>query len=135
LDALQEGQASGNIKVEGATIGLKYAYAGHGEMFGEDAIVVLLTNKPIPQDKLAKVFEDSYGMFPDGIDGLEYKINKGFWVRFHPGAFQSSGINTLHDYSVENGVVKGADLDSTSFDGKEYNRSVSFIARVAEKGK
>jgi hypothetical protein len=133
LDTLREGEAGGSIKVEGLTYPVKYAYAGHGEMFGEDAIVLLLTDKPVAPDVLAKSFGDSYGMFPEGTNGLEYKIGKGFWVRFHPGAFQTSGINTLHDYSVENGVVKGSDEDSTSFDKKEYGRSVSFIARVVEK--
>jgi hypothetical protein len=64
---------------------------------------------------------------------LEYKIGKGFWVMYHPGAFQTSGINTLKDYSVENGVVKGRDEDSTNFDGRDYKRSVSFVARVTEK--
>lgn len=39
LGALQEGEASGTIVDEGQTITLKYAYARHGEMFDEDAIV------------------------------------------------------------------------------------------------
>jgi hypothetical protein len=133
VDTLKDGEANGTIKVEGVSYALKYAYAGHGEMFGEDAIVLLLTDKPVAPNVLAKCFSDNYGMFPEGTNGLEYKIGKGFWVRFHPGAFQTSGINTLHDYSVENGVVKGTDNDSTSFDKKEYSRTVSFIAPVAEK--
>jgi hypothetical protein len=133
--ALQEGEASGTIVDEGQTISLKYAYAGHGEMFHEDAVVILLTESPIPAEVLAKAFEESYGIFPEGNRGLEYKVGKGFWVMYHPGAFQTSGINTLKDYSVENGVVKGRDEDSTNFDGKDYKRSVSFVARVLEKKK
>jgi hypothetical protein len=133
--ALQEGEASGTIIDEGQTITLKYAYAGHGEMFHEDAVVILLTETPIPSEVLAKAFEESYGIFPEGNRGLEYKVGKGFWVMYHPGAFQTSGINTLKDYSVENGVVRGRDEDSTNFDGKDYKRSVSFVARLPEKKK
>ena len=54
---------------------------------------------------------------------------------YHPSGFQTSGINTLKDYSLENGVVRGRDEDSDTFDGKEYKRSVSFLARVLEKKK
>ena len=133
--ALQEGEASGTIVDEGQTITLKYAYAGHGEMFHEDAVVILLTEKPVAPEALAKAFEESYGMFPQDNRGLEYKVGKGFWVMYHPGGFQTSGINTLKDYSVENGVVKGRDEDSTNFDSKEYKRSVSFVARLPEKKK
>jgi len=131
--ALQEGEASGTIVDEGQTITLKYAYAGHTEMFHEDAIVILLTETPIAADVLAKAFEDSFGIFPQGNKGLEYKVGKGFWVMYHPSGFQTSGINTLKDYSVENGVVRGRDEDTTNFDGKDYKRSVSFVARVQEK--
>ena len=133
--SLQEGEASGTVVDEGQTITVKYAYAGHTEMFHEDAVVILLTETPIASEALAKALEDSYGIFPEGNRGLEYKVGKGFWVMYHPGAFQTSGINTLKDYSVENGVVRGRDEDSTNFDGKDYKRSVSFVARVLEKKK
>jgi hypothetical protein len=135
LSDVQEGEASGTIVVEGLTIPVKYAYAGHTEMFHEDAIVILVTEMPIPPEDLAKAFEGSSGRFSDVNRGLEYEIGKGFWVRYHPGAFQTSGNNTLKDYSVENGIVRGRDEDSTNFDGKEYKRSVSFIARVQDKQK
>ena len=131
--ALKEGEASGTIVDEGQTINLKYAYAGHGEMFGEDAIVVLVTENPIAPDALAKAFEEKFGIFPRDNKGLEYKVGKGFWVMYHPSGFQTSGINTLKDYSVENGIVKGRDEDSTDFSGKDYKRSVSFVARVLDK--
>lgn len=133
--ALREGEASGTIVDEGQTITLKYAYAGHGEQFKEPAIVILLTENPIAPDVLAKAFEESFGIFPRDNKGLEYKVGKGFWVMYHPSGFQTSGINTLKDYSVENGVVRGRDEDSTDFSGKAYKRSVSFVARVAEKTK
>jgi len=130
---LKEGEASGSIVDEGQTINLKYAYAGHTEMFSEDAIVVLVTENPIAPDALAKAFEDKFGIFPRDNKGLEYKVGKGFWVMYHPSGFQTSGINTLKDYSVENGVVKGRDEDSTNFNDKDYKRAVSFVARVLDK--
>lgn len=133
--ALQEGEASGTIVDEGQTITLKYAYAGHGEQFNEPAIVILLTETPIAADVLEKAFEESFGIFPRDNKGLEYKVGKGFWVMYHPSGFQTSGINTLKDYSVENGVVRGRDEDSTDFSGSVYKRSVSFVARVQEKKK
>ena len=133
--ALQEGEASGAIVDEGQTITLKYAYAGLGEQFGEEAVVILLTETPIAPDVLAKAFEESFGIFPRDNKGLEYKVGKGFWVMYHPSGFQTSGINTLKDYSVENGVVRGSDEDSTDFSGAVYKRSVSFVARVQEKKK
>lgn len=133
--ALQEGEASGTIVDEGQTITLKYAYAGQGEQFNEPAVVILLTETPIAPDVLAKAFEDSFGIFPRDNKGLEYKVGKGFWVMYHPSGFQTSGINTLKDYSVENGVVRGRDEDSTRFSDNDYKRSVSFVARVQEKKK
>jgi hypothetical protein len=133
--ALREGEASGTIVDEGQTITLKYAYAGRGEQFNEPAVVILLTENPIAPDVLAKAFEESFGIFPRDNKGLEYKVGKGFWVMYHPSGFQTSGINTLKDYSVENGVVRGRDEDSTDFSGKAYKRSVSFVARVVEKTK
>lgn len=131
--ALREGEASGTVVDAGETVTIKYAYAGHSVQFGEDAVVLLLTDMPVPPEALAKAFENED--FPSGARGLEYKVGKGFWVGYHPGAFQTSGINTLKDYSVENGVVKGRDEDSTNFDGKDYKRSVSFVARLTEKKK
>jgi hypothetical protein len=130
---LKEGEASGSIVDEGQTINLKYAYAGHTESFGEDAIVVLVTENPVAPDVLTKALEDSFGIFPRDNKGLEYKVGKGFWVMYHPSGFQTSGINTLKNYSVENGVVKGSDEDSTKFNDKDYKRSVSFVARVLDK--
>jgi hypothetical protein len=136
IDALKEGEASGSIVAEGQTINVKYAYAGHGEMFKEDAIVVLLTEAPIAPDVLANAFKESFGIFPRDNKGLEYKVSsQAFWVMYHPNGFQTSGINTLKDYSVENGIVKGRDEDTTNFSGSDYKRSVSFVARVMEKQK
>jgi len=135
VDSLKEGEASGSIVDEGVTVNLKYAYAGYGESFGEEAVVILLSESPISAEALGKFFEDKYGFFPRDNKGLEYKVGKGFWVMYHPSGFQTSGINTLKDYSVENDVVKGRDEDKTDFSGKEYKRSVSFVARLPEKKK
>ena len=129
ISELKEGEASGTIVDEGQTINLKYAYAGHGKMFDEDAVVILLTEAAIAPNDLAKAFET----FPSATRGLHYNIGKGFWVKYNPSGFQTSGINTLKGYSVENGVVRGRDEDSTNFSGKDYKRSVSFVARLLEK--
>ena len=131
--ALREGEANGTIIEDGQTVQIKYAYAGRGEQFGQEAIVLLLTDKPIPPEALTKGMADPSELFSDGIRGLEYKVGKGFWVMFHPSHFQTSGVNTLKDYSVADGVVKGRDEDATDFSGKEYRRSVSFVARLPEK--
>jgi hypothetical protein len=135
ISELKEGEASGTIVLAGETITLKYAYAGHGERFGEEAVVFLLTEAPIAPQALSKAFEksNSFTIFPEDTRGLEYNVGKGFWVMYHPGRFQASGSNTLKDYLVENGVVRGRDEDSTEFFGKEYKRSVSFVARLREK--
>ena len=133
VDALKEGEASGSIVDEGNTIFLKHAYAGYGEMFGEEAVVVLVSESPMAPEALAKYFNNKYPTYPQDNKGLEYNVGKGFWVRYRPSGFQTSGINTFKTYSLENGVVKGRDEDSTNFDGKEYKRSVSFVARLAEK--
>ncbi|MFY9557573.1 MAG: hypothetical protein WAV20_03885 [Blastocatellia bacterium] len=130
---LREGEASGTIIDEGQPIQLRYAYAGWGEQFDEEAVVLLLTDNPIPAERLARGFDESFRIFSDDIRGLEYKIGKGFWVRYRPSQFQTSGINTLKDYSVENNIVRSRDEDRTTFDGHEYKRSVSFIARLPEK--
>lgn len=129
---LQEGEASGTIVDEGETITLKYAYAGHTRMFKEDAVGILVTEAPLTPEDVAKAFGE-YGSFPRSTRGLHYNVGEGFWVKYNPSGFQTSGINTLKDYSVENGVVRGRDEDSTNFDGKEYKRSVSFVARLPEK--
>jgi len=132
LGDLKEGEASGTIVNAGETVALKYAYGGHAEMFDEEAVALLLTDTPLSPEALTKAFE-KYGQLPSGVHGLEYKVGKGFWVRYNPGGFQISGSNTLKDYSVENGIVKGRDEDSTTFDGKEYKRSVSFVAALDKR--
>ena len=133
IGELKEGEASGSILVEGQTIAVTHAYAGHGEMFGEEAVLVLLTEKPVTDAGLSEFFDDKFGSFPKDNNGLQYKVGKGFWVMYHPGSLQTSGINTLKEYSVENGVVKGRDEYQDDFDNKVYKRTVTFVARLREK--
>jgi hypothetical protein len=130
---LKEGEASGTILVEGQTIAVNHAYAGRGEMFGEEATLVLLTEKPVTDEGLSGFFDDKFGSFPKDNNGLQYKVGTGFWVMYHPGSLQTSGINTLKEWSVENGMVKGRDEYQDDFDNKVYKRSVTFLARIRDK--
>lgn len=137
LGDLQVGEASGTIVYDGQTITLKYAYARDGESFGDDYIEVLLTDTPLSGD-VAKSFEESRTIFTQDIRGLEYRVGKRvFWLMYHPIGFQTSGINTntLQDYSVKDGVVRGRDEASDDLSGKTFRRSVSFVARVQDKKK
>jgi hypothetical protein len=136
LNSLKVGEASGSIVVGSETIPLKYAYATTGEMFEEPAVVVMVSETEITNEALNKALASSFSVFfPSDNKGLEYKVGKGFWVMYHPGSFQTSGINTFKEYSVENGIVRGHDEDTTNFDGKDYKRSVSFVAKIIEKKK
>ena len=102
-------------------------------MFDEPAVLLLLTETPLAEQALAKFFDEKYGFFPNDTNGLQYKVGTGFWVMYHPGSLQTSGINTLKEWSVENGIVKGRDEYQDDFDNKIYKRSVTFLARVREK--
>src|SRR6185436_5927243 len=51
---LQPGQASGTYTAKGQVVELKYAYAGRAVRFGEESMVILLTDQPIPPDALAE---------------------------------------------------------------------------------
>src|SRR5262245_53131915 len=42
--ALRPGEASGSYTARGETVELKYAYAGRGKRFGNDATIVLITD-------------------------------------------------------------------------------------------
>ncbi|MEK6335909.1 MAG: class I SAM-dependent methyltransferase [Acidobacteriota bacterium] len=128
--ALKPGEASGSYTAKGETVALKYAYAGRGERFGSESIIVLLTDNPIPPEALAEEIK-SQTMFYDGkIRGLEYVFMKdSFWVRFHPSQYQESS-SPLKDYSVENGIVKASDDDKGSVTDGKYSRSVKFVAVI-----
>ena len=130
---LQPGQASGTYTAKGETVELKYAYAGRAERFSEEAMVILLTDKPIPPEALAEELKDTTLLDGDKIRGLEYAImNDGYWVRYHPGQYQESKHGGLKDYSVENDVVKGGDEDKGDLTSGKYSRTVKFVAAITK---
>ncbi|HTG94690.1 MAG TPA: hypothetical protein VL866_18985 [Pyrinomonadaceae bacterium] len=128
---LQPGQASGTYTAKGETVELKYAYAGRAERFSEEAIVILLTDKPIPPEAVAAELKDTSLLDGDKIRGLEYAIMKdGMWVRFHPSQYQESGTMKIKDYKVENDVVSGTDETDGGLSDERYARSVKFVATI-----
>lgn len=125
------GEASGSYTANGETVVLKYAYAGRGQRFGEDSIIVLLTDAPIPPDAVAEEIKSQPMLLDKQIRGLEYVFSKdGYWVRFHPSQYQESKSSPLKDYSVTNDLVKGSDEDSGELTNGKYERSVKFAARI-----
>ncbi len=127
------GEASGSYSAGDETVTLKYAYAGRGQRFGEDSIIVLLTDNPIPPEALADEIKSQTMLLDKKIRGLEYVFSKdGYWVRFHPGQYQESKSGTLKGYSVENDVVKGTDEDPGDLTNGKYKRSVKFVAAISK---
>jgi len=131
--ALKPGEASGTYTAKGETVTLKYAYAGHAQRFGEDSIVLLLTEKEIPADALADELKSQTMLLDGKIRGLEYAfMQDGYWVRYHPGQYQESKGPKLKDYVVENDIVKGSDEDEGGFNDGRYARSVKFVAAISK---
>ena len=130
---LQPGQARGTYTAKGETVELKYAYAGRAKRFGDESMVILLTEKPIPPEALAEELKDTTLLEGEKIRGLEYAImENGMWVRFHPGQYQESGTMKIQDYKVEGDIVRGTDeTDGGLSDGK-YSRSVKFVASIVK---
>ena len=130
---LQPGQASGTYTAKGEVVELKYAYAGRAERFGDDSLVILLTDKPIPPDAVAEEIKSTTLLEGDKIRGLEYAIDEnGMWVRYHPSQYQESSSNKIKDYKVENDVVRGRDENDGSLSDGKYARSVKFVAAIAK---
>ena len=128
---LQPGQASGSYTAKGVVVELKYAYAGHAKRFGEDSLVVLLTETPIAEDAVAEEIKSTTLLEGEKLRGLEYVLDeKSMWVRFHPGQYQESTSNKLKDYKTENGIVKGTDENDGSLTDGKYSRSVKFVAAI-----
>jgi len=128
---LKVGQASGSYTAKGETVALKYAYAGHAERFGEDAVVILLTEQEIPAGALADEIKNQTMLLAGKIRGLEYAMMKdGYWVRYHPSQYQESKSPLPKDITVENDIVKGSDEGDLA-DGK-YARSVKFVAAISK---
>jgi hypothetical protein len=131
--ALNPGEAAGTCTAKGETVALKYAYAGRGERFGSESIIVLLTDKPIPPEAVADEIKSQTMLLGEKIRGLEYAFSKdGYWVRFHPSQYQESKSSTLKDYSVENDIVKGSDEDKGDLTDGKYQRSVKFVAKIVK---
>jgi hypothetical protein len=129
--ALSPGEATGSYTAKGETVTLKYAYAGRGERFGGESIIVLVTDKPIPPEALAEEIKSQTMLLDGKIRGLEYVFSKdGYWVRFHPSQYQESKSSMLKDYSVENDIVKGSDEDKGDLTDGKYSRSVKFVAAI-----
>jgi len=125
------GEATGSYTANGETVVLKYAYAGRGQRFGEESIIVLVTDQPIPPDAVADEIKSQTLLLDKKIRGLEYVFSKdGYWVRFHPSQYQESKSTQLKDYSVTNDVVKGTDEDGGELTNGKYERSVKFEAKI-----
>lgn len=131
--AARTGEVSGSYTANGETVTLKYAYAGRAQRFGEESIVILLTDQPIPPEALAEEIKSQPMLLDKKIRGLEYAIAKdGYWVRYHPGQYQESKSGALKDYSVLNDVVKGTDEDDGDLTNGKYKRSVKFTAPLSK---
>lgn len=130
---LQPGQASGSFTAKGESIELKYSYAGRAQRFGNDSLVILITEKPIPPEALAEEIKSTAMLEGERIRGLEYVMmdENSMWVRYHPGQYQESSSNKLKDYKVENGVVRGTDDNESDLSNGKYPRSVKFVATIA----
>jgi hypothetical protein len=130
---LQPGQASGTYTDRGEVVELKYAYAGRGVRFSNEALIILLTDKPIPPESLAEEIKSATLLEDGKVRGLEYVIEEnGMWVRHHPSQYQESGSNKLKDYKVEGDIVRGIDEAESSLSDRKYARSVKFAAAIAK---
>lgn len=131
--ALQVGQASGSYTAKGQVVELKYAYAGRGERFGMESIIVLVTDKPIPAEAVAEEIKSQTMLYAEQIRGLEYVLDKdSMWVRFHPGQYQESTSNKLKEYTVEGDIVRGVDENDGNLTDGKYSRSVKFVAAIVK---
>lgn len=128
------GEANGSYTARGETVELKYAYAGRGQRFGSDSMIILLTDKPIPAHAVADELKSQRMFYDEKIRGLEYVIEKdGYWVRFHPSQYQESHSKQLKEFSVENEMVRGYDEDDTDVSSGKYSRKVRFVASVIKE--
>ena len=130
---LQLGQASGTYTAKGEVVELKYCYAGRAKRFGDESLVVLVTDKPIPPEAVAEEIKSTPLLEGEKIRGLEYVLDENsMWVRYHPGQYQESTSNKLKEYKVENDIVRGFDDNDGSLSNGKYARSVKFAATIAK---
>jgi hypothetical protein len=131
---LQPGQASGSYTAKGEKVDVKYAYAGRGERFGSDAVIVLVTDKPIPPEAVEEELKDQTLLGDQKIRGLEYVfMQDGYWVRFHPSQYQESRSGEIKEYAIEADTVRGRDEGDSSLTDGKYSRSVRFAAQLPKK--
>jgi hypothetical protein len=129
------GEASGSYTAKGETIELKYAYATRGKRFGNDSIIVLVTDKPIPPESVAEELQDQTLLLAEKIRGLEYVFDankEGYWVRFHPSQYQESKSASSFDLKVEGNTVRGSDNDQGELNDGKYKRSLKFAANISQ---
>jgi hypothetical protein len=130
---LQAGQASGSYTAKGETVELKYAYAGRAQRFGNEATVILLTDKPIPAEAVGEEIQSQKMLLDEKIRGLEYAIDKdGYWVRYHPSQYQESKGGQLGNFTIDGDTVRGSDEDSGELTDGKYSRKVKFVATLAK---
>ena len=130
---LQLGQASGTYTAKGEVVELKYCYAGRAKRFGDESLVVLVTEKPIPPDAVAEEIKSTPLLEGEKIRGLEYVLDENsMWVRYHPGQYQESSSNKLKEYKVVNDIVRGFDDNDGDLNGGKYARKVKFAATIAK---
>jgi hypothetical protein len=129
--SLRPGEASGSYTARGETVELKYAYAGRGKRFGNDATIVLITDKPIPAEAVAAEIESQTLLLDGKIKGLEYVVDKdGYWIRFHPSQYQESKSSEKSPVVVEGDLVRGSDEDKGELTDGKYSRAVKFVATI-----
>ena len=141
---LRQGDASGTIKSGGETVQVRYAYARWvKDEFdpNENMIELLLTERAIPKEKLAFVFQDtqykvaaSYPWLPGVLRGMRFRIKKdGFQYGFGPThlAFSLGGGNGFDEFKLEGDRVSGADEErNLGIDADRWSFSVSFVASL-----
>jgi hypothetical protein len=92
---LRIGEASGSYTAKGQVVELRYAYAGKEQRFGQESMVILLTDKPIPPDAVAEEIKSQKLLLAETITGLEYAIDEnGMWVRYHPVSIRKALART-----------------------------------------
>ena len=133
IDAIREG----GIAVLEITMTVPNAFSVIEQVttrFGSDALVILVTEKPIPPAALAEELKSTAMLEGEEIRGLEYVMmdENSMWVRYHPGQYQESSSNKLKDYKVENGVVRGTDDNESDLSNGKYSRSAKFVATIAK---
>jgi hypothetical protein len=132
--ALQPGQATGSYTAKGEKVDVKYAYAGRGQRFGSDAVIVLVTDKPIPPEAVEEEIKDQTMLGDQKVRGLEYVfMQDGYWVRFHPSQYQESKSGEIKEYAIEADTVRGRDEGDSSLTDGKYSRSVRFAALLPKK--